>query len=281
MCLSTAIMHWPSDERSLKPLRSAISGAGERRRRSGSFRGSLHWSTRAETGRPSTPKRFAEFQALIDGTDPEVPELEASLAPLRRGVELVEQGRITRSLISDRLGSLHRAACRGRRRRSTGVVCPRIQRSHFGQGCLLAAGPRSMGRRANLPRLRRAEDGWFHDLYFPGYLWADTEGEMARPRADVPRRDEQLRPRQSSAWSPPSSSCSGRRPHSDSGLWVERRCRLATNSKAGSRWSADSSASRGTLRSAKYRPIEWRRHSRGRYNGLRALSGARNPRLSR
>jgi len=40
---------------------------------------------------------------LIDGSDPEFPQIEESLVPVRQGVELVEQGKIIRSLIGSRL----------------------------------------------------------------------------------------------------------------------------------------------------------------------------------
>jgi hypothetical protein len=113
---------------------------------------------------------------LIDGSDPQTAKIEASLAPLRRGVEWVQQGTIIRR----QLGS-----------RWTHYIVPQV-----------AAGPDN-DRASYVPEFNEAVSdnavfwpqvrarwdaericlvsterptGWFHDLWSPGYLWADTEG---------------------------------------------------------------------------------------------------------
>ena len=54
-------------------------------------------------GRAVYEEAFRRIPALIDGSDPEIEQIDESLAPLRRGVELVEQGQIGRSLIAEKL----------------------------------------------------------------------------------------------------------------------------------------------------------------------------------
>lgn len=119
---------------------------------------------------------FRRIPALIDGTDPEVPQIKESLAPLRRGVELVEQGRIVRSLLEDRLA--HYIV-------PLAVAGDDDDRASYAPEFNEAISERAVfwpqvrarwdAERACLVSVER-RTGWFHDLWFPGYLWADTEG---------------------------------------------------------------------------------------------------------
>lgn len=54
-------------------------------------------------GKAVYDEAFRRIPALIDGTDPDVCQIDESLTPLRHGVELVEQGRIIRTEIGFRL----------------------------------------------------------------------------------------------------------------------------------------------------------------------------------
>lgn len=124
---------------------------------------------------------FRRIPALIDGTDPEVPELEASLKPLRCGVELVEQGRIVRFQIEDRLALylVPLAMAENSDDRASfvpgfnelisekAILWPQVRARWDAERVCLASTDR--------------KGGWFHDLYFPGYLWADTEGKWLVP----------------------------------------------------------------------------------------------------
>lgn len=124
---------------------------------------------------------FRRIPGLIDGTDPEVPELEASLRPLQRGVELVEQGRIVRLLLEDRM--IHY------------FVPMAMVGDDDKRGSHLPGFNELISEKAVLwPQVRAHWDaervclvsfertgGWFHDLYFPGYLWADTQGKWLVP----------------------------------------------------------------------------------------------------
>lgn len=123
---------------------------------------------------------FRRIPGLIEGTDPETSELEASLAPLRRGVDLVEQGRIARTLLGDRLAHyLVPRDVAGNDARASYV--PGFNEAISDQAALW---PHVLARRDAericLVSIER-ETGWFHDLHFPGYLWADAAGRWIVP----------------------------------------------------------------------------------------------------
>ncbi|HVX63894.1 MAG TPA: DUF6687 family protein [Pirellulales bacterium] len=131
-------------------------------------------------GRAIYAEAFRRIPALIDGTDPETTVIEASLAPLRRGAELVEQGRIARSFLGDRLA--HYIVPRD-------IAGDDARASYvpgFNEAISDKAGlwpqvlARSDAERISLVSFERA-GGWFHDLYFPGYQWADAAGRWFVP----------------------------------------------------------------------------------------------------
>lgn len=127
-------------------------------------------------GRVVYDEAFKRIPALIDGTDAEIPEIDEALEPLRRGVELVEGGTIKRSLISEKLA--HYVV-------PISVAGDDDERAsyspEFNEAISEKAGLWPQVRawwdaeRACLVSVER-KTGWFHDLWFPGYLWADTEG---------------------------------------------------------------------------------------------------------
>jgi hypothetical protein len=124
---------------------------------------------------------FRRIPALIDGTDQEAPEIDDSLAPLRLGVELVEQGKIVRSQIASRLAHylvpLPLAGDDDERASYT----PEFNEAISSKGVLWPqARARWDAQRMCLVSVER-KAGWFHDLYMPGYLWADTEGKWLVP----------------------------------------------------------------------------------------------------
>lgn len=124
---------------------------------------------------------FRRVPALIEGTDHEAAEIEASLLPLRRGVELVEQGRIVRLQLEDRL---------------VVYIVPLAMADNDDQRASYVPGFNELISEKTIlwPQVRARWDaervclvcserksGWFHALYFPGYLWADTEGKWLVP----------------------------------------------------------------------------------------------------
>jgi hypothetical protein len=119
---------------------------------------------------------FRRIPALIDGTDPEVPEIEESLVPLRRGVELIEQGRVTRSLIESRLVYYLVPLDVAGDNDELASHCPEFNEA-ISEKMVLWPQVRA---RWDVERIclvsTERKTGWFHDLWFPGYMWADTEG---------------------------------------------------------------------------------------------------------
>ena len=145
------------------------------------FQGITRLMSSGQEAKAVYAEAFLRIPSLIDGSDPEVPEIEASLKPLRRGVELVEQGRIVRFLIEDRLAL---------------YLVPLAMADNSDIRASYVAGfNEQISEKAILwPQVRARWDaervclvstdrkgGWFHDLYFPGYLWADTESKWLVP----------------------------------------------------------------------------------------------------
>ena len=127
-------------------------------------------------GRSVYEDAFRRIPALIDGTDPEDPQIDQSLMPLRRSVELVEQGRIHRSLISNRLAHYIIPLAVAGDDDVRASFSPEFNEAISDKAVLWPqVRARWDAERACLVSLER-KTGWFHDLFFPGYLWADTEG---------------------------------------------------------------------------------------------------------
>lgn len=128
---------------------------------------------------------FRRIPGLIDGSDPEVAVIEESLRPLRQQVELVEQRKITRTQHNDRFtqydvpvsiaGDDDRAAYVPEFNEaisSNAVLWPQVRARWDAERVCLVSTER--------------KTGWFHDLWFPGYLWADTEGKWRPPGLTYP-----------------------------------------------------------------------------------------------
>jgi len=132
-------------------------------------------------GKAIYAEAFRRIPALIDGCGPEISPIEVSLAPLRTGVELVEQGKIVRSLIGSRLAQY--------------IVPQSVAGDDDERASYVPEFNEAISTKAVLwPHVRARWDaervclvsterktGWFHDLWFPGYLWADTEGKWLVP----------------------------------------------------------------------------------------------------
>jgi hypothetical protein len=140
------------------------------------FQGITHLMNSGIEGEDVYAEAFRWIPTLIDGTNPEIPEIEESLAPLRRGVELVENGQIVRTEIGSWIVQYvvplavagdddERASYAPEFNEAIsakGVFWPHVRAKWDAeQVCLVSV---------------ERKTGWFHDLWFPGYLWADTEG---------------------------------------------------------------------------------------------------------
>jgi len=145
------------------------------------FQGVTLVMERGGTGQSIYAEAFRRIPALIDGTDPEVRQIEDSLAPLQRGVELVEQGKIVRSLVGSRLAQYIVPLA---------VAGDDDERASYAPEFNEAISPKAVlwpqvraywdAERVCLVSTER-RTAWFHDLHFPGYLWADTEGKWLVP----------------------------------------------------------------------------------------------------
>lgn len=129
-------------------------------------------------GDPQTiyAQAFGRIPGLIDGSDPQIVQIDESLAPLQQGIELVQQGRITRREIDARLAQY--------------IVPLAVAGDEDARVSYVPEFNEAISSKAMLwPQVRACWDaericlvsverkfGWFHDVWFPGYLWADTEG---------------------------------------------------------------------------------------------------------
>jgi hypothetical protein len=124
---------------------------------------------------------FRRIPALIDGVDSGVPQIEESLAPLRRGVEQVTQTKIIRTVIDDRLSRYIIPWPLVGDDDSLASYAPDFNEAISPKAVLWPhARARWDAERVCLVSVER-KTGWFHDLHFPGYLWADTEGRWLVP----------------------------------------------------------------------------------------------------
>lgn len=149
-------------------------------------------------GKTVYAEAFRRLPEMIDGSELVDDEIEESLTPLRRGVGLIEKNEIHRTQLSDRLAQyvVPRAVAGDDDAKAS--YCPEFNEAISDAAVLWPqARARWDAQRACLVSVERAE-GWFHDLWFPGYLWADTEGlwrvpgmayhdGMASYRIDNPR----------------------------------------------------------------------------------------------
>lgn len=120
---------------------------------------------------------FRRIPALIDGSDPETPDIEASLAPLPQGVELIEQHRIVRTQREVRFVQYIIPLDVAGDDDARASYAPQFNEAISPQAVLWPhVRARWDAERVCLVSVER-QSGWFHDLCFPGYLWADTEGK--------------------------------------------------------------------------------------------------------
>jgi hypothetical protein len=144
------------------------------------FQGLTHRMRRGGTPREIYADAFHRIPGLIDGSDSESFDIEQSLAPLREGVELIVRGQIRRTQIDHRLAQ---------------YVVPLAVAGDVQQVAYVPEFNEAISAKAVLwPHVRARWDaeraclvsaeqstGWFHDLWYPGYLWADTEGRWLPP----------------------------------------------------------------------------------------------------
>jgi hypothetical protein len=136
---------------------------------------------RDRSGREVYEEAFERIPGLIDGSDPERAELEAALTPLTRGVQLVESGQIVRRELNERLAHYVVPAALAGDEPSQAAYVPGFNEAISDKALLW---PHVRARRdAERVCLVSTEQptGWLHDLWYPGYLWADTDDKWIPP----------------------------------------------------------------------------------------------------
>jgi len=149
------------------------------------FQGLTHLMDERQQSGTETKAIYAEaFQqvpSLIDGTHADCLEIDKSLEPLLTGVELVNSGEIARSVIDNRCA--HYVL-------PMSILQDDPTRALYIPGFNEAVSPKAIlwpQARARLDSERvcivsvETDSGWYHDLWFPGYLWADTENRWTVP----------------------------------------------------------------------------------------------------
>ena len=120
---------------------------------------------------------FRRIPGLIDGSDPEVLEIEESLQRLRHQVELVEEGKIIRSQHDTRFAQYVVPLSVAGDDDERAAYVPDFNEAVSSKSVLWPqVRARWDAERVCLVSIERTP-GWFHGLWFPGYLWADTEGK--------------------------------------------------------------------------------------------------------
>ena len=124
---------------------------------------------------------FRRIPALIDRTDPDSSEIEMSLEPLRTGVRMVEQEAIRRRERCPRFAQyvMPKSVVRDDIEQATYI--PKFNERISDKALLWPhARARWDDQRVCLVSVETAR-GWHHDLWFPGYLWADVEDRWTMP----------------------------------------------------------------------------------------------------
>lgn len=145
------------------------------------FQGVTHLMQQGGDPQAIYHEAFHRIPGLIDGSDPAVRQIEESLAPLRQGVELVQTGKIIRREIDARLTQYVIPLAVAVDDDARASYVPEFNESISPQAILWPQVRACWdAERVCLVSVERST-GWFHDLWFPGYLWADTEGKWLVP----------------------------------------------------------------------------------------------------
>lgn len=150
------------------------------------FQGVTRLMNSGADGQAVYAEAFRRIPGLIDGTDPETSAIEESLAPLRQSLQAIETGRIARTLLAERLAHYVIPQSVAGDDDSRAAYAPDFNEEISTKAVLWPqARARLDAERVCLVSCERAS-GWFHDLCFPGYLWADTEGKWLVPGLSYP-----------------------------------------------------------------------------------------------
>jgi hypothetical protein len=116
---------------------------------------------------------------LAEATPP--PEVDAARATLAASLDLVATGRVTRTLTHERFVSYRIPAAVVGSNRAAALNVPRFG-AQLSSETLLLPQARNFhdAERIQLVSVE-GEAGWTHDLWYPGYMWADTHNLWRAP----------------------------------------------------------------------------------------------------
>jgi hypothetical protein len=124
---------------------------------------------------------FARIPALIDGSDLDAAAIDATLRPLRSAAELVEQGTIARRPLGDRFTQYIVPLAIAGDDDGRAAYVPQFNEAVSDRAVLWPqVHSRWDDERVRLISIERPA-GWFHSLWYPGYLWADTQDRWRTP----------------------------------------------------------------------------------------------------
>jgi hypothetical protein len=144
----------------------------------------LLMNRRTDEGRPIQSiyeEAFRRIPAFIDESGPDSAEIERSLEPLRQGVQLVAEGAVRRTQPADRFAHYVIPKVVAGDDVDRAIYIPKFN-ERISRNALLWPQARAKwdDQRVCLVSAETAS-GWHHDLWFPGYLWADVEDRWVVP----------------------------------------------------------------------------------------------------
>ena len=112
------------------------------------------------------------------------PDVEASLSPLKRSVDLIVQGAVTRREYHDRFVhyGLPAELCRGNIEAALRV--PKFNAAISADVLLWPQARARWDREKVQVTSVETADGWYYDLWYPSYLWAETPDSWRAPGLD-------------------------------------------------------------------------------------------------
>ncbi|HEY1598101.1 MAG TPA: DUF6687 family protein [Pirellulales bacterium] len=124
---------------------------------------------------------FRRIPAIIAQADPDSAEIERSLDPLRDGVRLVEEHAIRRMELGTRFAHYVIPGTVVGQELDRAIYIPKFN-EQISRKALLWPQARAKwdGERVCLVSVEAAR-GWHHDVWFPGYLWAEISDRWAIP----------------------------------------------------------------------------------------------------
>lgn len=124
-------------------------------------------------------RAFERARAVLAGAP--APETEEGLAALAESARLLEEGAVERKPWHARFVHYVLPRALAERDRARALAVPPFDRP-LGPGPLVWPHARNRldGERVQLVSVE-TDDGWFHDLWYPGYLWADTPSRWTPP----------------------------------------------------------------------------------------------------